>query len=169
MHHDGVSGRGGPHHRSAEHERRHGGVLVGQLLGPSNISFNGYQSRRTHPLGNDDWALSILPINLEEIGPGANEISFSYRGTGFGEFVEKPGPMGRSLPRYRLRRRRRCSSSPPTAICTEHDRDLQRRGRRIAAAQSISGCATESIFRATASTYTTGLVTATDDGATFSV
>lgn len=42
--------------------------------------------------GEDDWTLSIRPINIQHLDPGTNDITYIHR-YGYGEFIEKPGPM----------------------------------------------------------------------------
>jgi regulation of enolase protein 1 (concanavalin A-like superfamily) len=54
---------------------------------------NGNAPFAAFATGEDSWALSIRQIPVNQLVPGANVIQYTYLGTGFGEFIEKPGPM----------------------------------------------------------------------------
>ena len=88
------------------------GVISARLLGNfwnnPRIQINGNTTTlRAFPSGADQWRMSNLSIPLTLIGEGANTIKYSYSGTGFGEFIEKPGPMI-------VLRRRITNPQPPT-------------------------------------------------------
>ena len=42
---------------------------------------------------SDHWQLDVRQISPSKLVPGTNQIEYEYRGSGFGEFIEKPGPM----------------------------------------------------------------------------
>ena len=68
-------------------------IILGNYWEVPRISLNGYASFRSHEVDEDPWALSIRNVDLAQLGPGPNDVIYEYRGTGFGHFVEKPGPM----------------------------------------------------------------------------
>jgi len=52
----------------------------------SNPQFNAFVS------GEDEWGLSVREIPFSFLRPGRNKIEYLHN-TGFGEFIEEPGPM----------------------------------------------------------------------------
>jgi hypothetical protein len=69
---------------------------VGDLAfsGNPSISVNGNAAFSAfNTPGEDTWGLSIRSIPVSDLVGGSNQIDYTYSGTGFGEFIEKPGPM----------------------------------------------------------------------------
>lgn len=67
--------------------------LLGNYWKNPRISLNGNTSFAAFASGEDVWKTSVRSLNLTHIGRGRNFITYSYSGTGYGEFVEEPGPM----------------------------------------------------------------------------
>ncbi|MCB9140443.1 MAG: hypothetical protein H6642_19085, partial [Caldilineaceae bacterium] len=66
--------------------------ILGSFWRTPRIALNNGSSFRAFETGEDDWALSIRSINVGDLQPGQNKITYSYTG-GFGQFIESPGPM----------------------------------------------------------------------------
>jgi hypothetical protein len=91
------------------------GVVSARLLGNfwNNpfIQVNGNPQFRAFPAGADQWRMSNVVLDLAHIGAGPNILKYSYSGSGFGEFIEKPGPM--------IVLRRRVTDPVPAAVFTQ--------------------------------------------------
>ena len=67
-------------------------VLIGSYWNDPNISINGNESFTPND-GTDRWRLKSTEFPISFLNGGENLIHYFHTGTGFGEFIEKPGPM----------------------------------------------------------------------------
>jgi len=91
------------------HGGTHPDLVTRTIELPSNISdvtdayfIGAYWNRPYVTLNNntqfragasDHWQLDVRQISPSQLVPGTNQIEYEYDGSGFGEFIEKPGPM----------------------------------------------------------------------------
>jgi hypothetical protein len=57
------------------------------------LSINGNPQIRAFVGGQDTWTLSVREIPPAHLLAGSNVFTYSYPGSGFGQFIEKPGPL----------------------------------------------------------------------------
>ena len=55
-------------------------------------SFNGMKPSVVNP-APDEYMLGVQTLNKNVLLPGSNNLTYSYNGSGIGQFVEEPGPM----------------------------------------------------------------------------
>ena len=67
--------------------------LLGMYWKRPRFSFNGMKPQNVQDGVNDEWTLGIKPISKTVLQPGNNSLIYSYSGSGYGQFVERPGPM----------------------------------------------------------------------------
>lgn len=66
--------------------------LIGAFWRNPDIEVNGNDRFPAFANGEDDWALSIRVLDFSWLKNNANKIEYFYT-SGFGHFVERPGPM----------------------------------------------------------------------------
>nr|HMN27001.1 InlB B-repeat-containing protein [Caldilineaceae bacterium] len=66
--------------------------LIGSYWENPNISINNVVTFTAFTTATDKWALSVRSFNPTVLAAGANTIRYTHV-SGFGEFVEKPGPL----------------------------------------------------------------------------
>ncbi len=67
--------------------------LLGMYWKRPRFSFNGMKPLNVQDGSNDEWTLGVRPLNKAVLLPGNNSLIYSYSGSGYGHFVERPGPM----------------------------------------------------------------------------
>ncbi len=67
--------------------------LIGAYWRNPYIALNGSTPFPAFHSDEDSWELSLRAIPVASLLPGPNVIEYRYEGSGFGEFIEEPGPM----------------------------------------------------------------------------
>ncbi len=145
--------------------------LLGSFWNNPYIAINGNPKFSAFASGEDTWTLSVRSVTPGQLRPGNNTITYSYRGSGFGEFIEKPGPM------LVLHHKNGGDAVAPTITSQPADQSVTA-GQTATFNVTATGTAPltyqwqrngTNITGATAGSYTTPATTLADSGATFRV
>lgn len=66
--------------------------FIGAYWKNPEIQLNGNKAFKAFNSDEDDWSLSIRPVSINFLKSNNNNIDYNYT-RGFGQFIEKPGPM----------------------------------------------------------------------------